>query len=355
MKYIRRTWRVLAGIFRQVGEINMALVAAGVAFYAMLALFPGIAALIALWGIISDPGVVMEELQMLRGIIPDEVYSLVAAQVYKISASSGSTLGWAGVVSLGVAIWSSRSGVAAMILGLNTIHGQENRSSLRHYLIALVLTVALLGVGIVALGSVVVMPIVLTLVPLGPVAAFAAEALRLLTAVGAVMAGLSLLYRFGPNNRGKRMSWATPGALLSVVLWMAASYGLSLYFTNFANYNEVYGSLGAAMALLFWLYVSAFVVLLGASLNVQIDRALAQEEAKPDPAPQRAEADTILTGREADGGAVEEGPQEVQLVEEGPVHQVAGPAGAEPDGASEPEEVSGPENDPLHDPRRQDA
>ncbi|PJE30258.1 membrane protein [Pseudooceanicola antarcticus] len=338
MAYLKTTWAVLVGIFLQIGEINMALVAAGVAFYAMLALFPGIAALIALWGIISDPSVVMEQLKLTRNIMPDEVYTLVAAQVYKISASSGSTLGWAGVASLAVAIWSSRSGVAAMILGLNTIHGQENRGSLRHYLIALLLTVALLGVGLVALASVVVLPIVLTFIPLGPVASIAVEALRLICAVVAVMVGLSLLYRFGPNNRGERMSWATPGALLSVVLWMGASYGLSLYFTNFANYNEVYGSLGAAMALLFWLYVSAFVVLLGASLNVQLDRARAQAAGSPDPAPQRGKADTVLTGKEADGGAVD-APQEDQLVEEGPIHT----------SAELPEDTPAP---PEHDPRQ---
>ncbi|SLN52920.1 hypothetical protein PSM7751_02535 [Pseudooceanicola marinus] len=345
MKQVKRAWAVLSGIVVQIGEINMALVAAGVAFYAMLALFPGLAALIAMWGIISDPTVVMEELKLLRGILPDEVYRLVAAQVYKISASSGTTLGWAGALSLAFAIWSSRSGVAAMILGLNTIHGQENRGSLRHYLIALMLTVALLGVGIVALGSVVVLPVILTIFPLGPVASVAVEIVRWLAALLAVMGALSLLYRYGPNNRGERMSWATPGAIVSVVLWLAASYALSLYFTNFANYNEVYGSLGAAVALLFWLYVSAFVVLLGASLNVQIDRALAAEVAAPDPAPQRGEADTVLTGKEADGGAVEDGPQEAQLVEEGPIHEVEGPADAGPEGLSVP----------VHDPRRAEA
>ncbi|MBR9763765.1 MAG: YihY/virulence factor BrkB family protein [Rhodobacteraceae bacterium] len=343
MDYLKRAWTVLSGIFLQIGEINMALVAAGVAFYAMLALFPGIAALIALWGIISDPSVVIEQLQLVREIMPDEVYSLVAAQVYKISASSGSTLGWAGVVSLAVAIWSSRSGVAAMILGLNTIHGQENRGSLRHYMIALLLTVALLGVGLVALSSVVVLPIVLTFIPLGPVASFAVEALRLLCAVTAVMVGLSLLYRFGPNNRGERMSWATPGALLSVVLWMGASYGLSLYFSNFANYNEVYGSLGAAMALLFWLYVSAFVVLLGASLNVQIDRMRATFAGSPDPAPQRGEADTVLTGKETGGQPVDSQPEEDRLVEEGPLHE---------DAAALPDE---PPEAPEHDPRDRKA
>ncbi|MBT9386368.1 YihY/virulence factor BrkB family protein [Pseudooceanicola sp. CBS1P-1] len=272
-----RTLRLLLAIGKQVGEINMALIAAGVAFYSMLALFPGIAAMISLWGLVSDPSVVVDELQLMQGIIPEQVYALVSDQVVKISSGSGSALGWTGIVSLSVAIWSARSGVASLMLGLNQIHGDPNRGSLKHYLTALLLTVALLGVGIVALGSVVIVPLVLKLVPLGMISSILIELVRWLAAVLALLMGLSLIYRYGPNSRGKRLKWATPGAGLAVTGWAIASFGFSLYLTNFANYNETYGSLGAAVAMLFWLYITAFLVLLGASLNVQLARRRIRE------------------------------------------------------------------------------
>ncbi|NIZ11610.1 YihY/virulence factor BrkB family protein [Pseudooceanicola sp. HF7] len=263
-------WHVCKGMMARFATLNMGLIAAGVAFYSMLALFPAMAALVALWGMVADPQVVLEELQLVDDIIPTEIYSIVENQVVSLTSSSGSTLGWAGALSLLLAIWSARSGVAALILGLNAIHGESNRTSLRHYLTAIVLTVALIGVGIVTLASVVVVPVVVAFVPLGTFASILVEVSRWAAAIAAIMVGLSLVYRYGPNNRGERLGWLTPGAGLVVVLWAAGSFGFGIYLSNFANYNEVYGSLGAAVAMLFWLYISAFLVLLGAVLNIQL-------------------------------------------------------------------------------------
>ncbi|MDF1854579.1 YihY/virulence factor BrkB family protein [Pseudooceanicola sp.] len=273
MRGVALWWLALRRVWDQIGEANMGLVAAGVAFFVMLALFPGLAALIAIWGLLADQAVLLGQIELLRGIVPVEVFTLVEAQVLTLIAAGGETLGWAGLLSLALATWSARSGVAALMLGLNTIHGQGRRSGVFHYLMSLLLTLALFGVAIVALGSVVVAPIVLQFVPLGPGAALVAAAVRWVSAIGVLLVGLSLIYRYGPNTGGARHGWATPGAGLAVILWMAVSWGFSLYLANFADYNQVYGSIGAAIALLVWLYASAFVVLLGASLNVQLDRA----------------------------------------------------------------------------------
>ncbi|MGR3323801.1 MAG: YihY/virulence factor BrkB family protein [Pseudooceanicola sp.] len=282
-------WKALTRVAVQVGEANMFLIAAGVAFFGMFSLFPGLAALIALWGLVSDPNILLEQIELLREIVPAEVFGLVEAQILALMSTSGDTLGWAGIVSVLIATWSARSGVAALMMGLNTIHGRANRNSIRHYVTALLLTVALFGVSIVALGSVVVLPIILKFVPLGMATALMVSAIRWLAAIGVLLVGLALLYRYGPNNRHARMRWVTPGAGLAVVLWAIASWGFSLYLTNFASYNEVYGSIGAAIALMMWLYVSAFVVLLGAALNVQLDRlrkGLDQEGSQAPPAKQ---------------------------------------------------------------------
>ncbi|MGH1424223.1 MAG: YihY/virulence factor BrkB family protein [Pseudooceanicola sp.] len=275
---IRRGVIVAGRVWRQIGVANMGLVAAGVAFFAMLSLFPALAAIIAIWGLMSDPAVVLDQVDLLRGIVPEDVFALVEAQILKLSATSGDTLGWAGLLSLGLATWSARSGVAALMLGLNTIHGCQNRANLGHYVTALMLTVALFGVAIVALGSVVIAPVVLQFVPLEAATALILTAVRWFAAVGVLLMGLAVLYRYGPNVRGARVRWVSPGAGLAIALWAAASWAFSLYLTNFAEYNEVYGSIGAAMALLVWLYVTAFVVLLGASLNVQLDGLRGQAE-----------------------------------------------------------------------------
>lgn len=267
---MKRAFQIVKGMANGVADKNLSLIAAGVAFYSMLALFPGIAAVIAIWGLLADPHVLIEQLDLVDTLLPPDVTSLLANQINALSNASGDKLGWAGLISTMLAIWSARSGVAALMLGLNAIHERQNRGSLRHYLASLVLTLALLGVSMVTLSAVVIVPIVFTIIPLGPITAMMVEAFRWAAAIFVLLAGLAVIYRFGPNNRGERMKWITPGAGLAVALWAVASYGFSLYLTNFANYNQVYGSIGAAIAMLIWLYISAFLILIGAELNLQL-------------------------------------------------------------------------------------
>jgi len=264
------TRQVVFGVVRDIGDKNLGLIAAGVAFYAMLAIFPGIAALIALWGLMSDPQVLIDQLDAIESILPPDVVRLIASQINALSNASGDQLGWAGLLSTLFAIWSARSGVASLMLGLNAIHDRQNRGSLRHYLISLVLTLALLGVSMVTMSAVVVVPVVFSIIPLGGATALLVEIFRWIAAIFVLQAALAVIYRFGPNNRGERLQWLTPGAVLAVLLWAVASYGFSLYLTNFANYNEVYGSIGAAIAMLIWLYISAFLILLGAEVNLHL-------------------------------------------------------------------------------------
>ena len=264
------TRQVVFGVVRDIGDKNLGLIAAGVAFYAMLAIFPGIAALIALWGLMSDPQVLIDQLDAIESILPPDVVRLIASQINALSNASGDQLGCAGLLSTLFAIWSARSGVASLMLGLNAIHDRQNRGSLRHYLISLVLTLALLGVSMVTMSAVVVVPVVFSIIPLGGATALLVEIFRWIAAIFVLQAALAVIYRFGPNNRGERLQWLTPGAVLAVLLWAVASYGFSLYLTNFANYNEVYGSIGAAIAMLIWLYISAFLILLGAEVNLHL-------------------------------------------------------------------------------------
>lgn len=267
--------QALLGVYRAIDQKNLALISAGIAFYGILAVFPGLAAIIAIWGLVSDPAIVDAQLELMRGIIPDDAFRLLSAQIDQLVRASSSTLGWAGALSILVALWSARSGVSALIRGLNTIHGTSNRGGLMHYLIALFLTACLVGVALVALTTIVIVPILLAFLPLGAFAELMIELLRWSTAITVLLMALSLLYRYGPNRPEHRMNWITPGSFLVVIFWAAASAGFSFYLSNFGTYNEVYGSIGAVIAMLMWLYISAFLILLGASLNVELARARA--------------------------------------------------------------------------------
>lgn len=264
-------WDALKASVSHISENNISLIAAGVAFFGMLSLFPALAALIAILGLISDPVVVVAQLEEIRGLLPDDVYRIVNDQVVSLVSARADTLGWAGLLSLMVALWSARAGVGAMMIGLNNVYSERNRGAAGHYFRALMLTIGLVAVGITALLTVVVAPVVLAFIPLGPFGNLIADVVRWSIAITVLLAGVGVLYRYGPNRRPARVQWISFGALLAVVSWALISVAFSYYVANFGNYNQVYGSIGAVIAMLIWLWISSFLVLLGASLNAQIE------------------------------------------------------------------------------------
>ena len=267
---IGQAWVWMRRALRVMDERNLGLIAAGVAFYAILSVFPGLAAVIALWGVIGDPGLVIAEMSRFDAFVPPEVSAVLQTQLEALAGADGLTLGWASALSLTLAVWSARAGVAALIRGLNAIYNVPNRSGLAHYVQAIGLTVALIGVALVAMVCVVILPVVLallpqSLIPINALGHLGFDVGRWILALGVLLVGFSLIYRLGPNARGRRN---VPGAVCATLLWAVGSYGFSVYLTNFAAYNEVYGSIGAVIALLMWLFLSAWLVLLGGAVNV---------------------------------------------------------------------------------------
>lgn len=262
-----KAWQFLQRGMSYADERNASLISAGVAFYGVFAIFPGIAATIALFGLLADPAVVTVQLELLRDFIPPGPYDLFRSQIEALLGAGGLTLGWATLFSIGLALWSARAGVAALMRGLNAMFDRPNRGGVRHMAVAMLLTLSLIGMVIVALLMVVVLPVLEQIFPALERWTWSSELLRWSIALGVLILGLGMLYRFGPNKRGERLPWITPGALLVVVLWFAVSAGFSLYVANFASYNEVYGSIGAVIALLMWFYLSAYLILLGAAFN----------------------------------------------------------------------------------------
>ena len=260
-------------------EKNVGLIAAGVAFYAILSLFPGLAALIALWGVIGDPSLVLAQLQEFDALLPEEVEAIIGGQLEALAGAGGLTLGWASILSLLLAIWSARAGVAALMRGLNAIYGVPNRSGVGHYSRALVLTLALIGVALTALVCIVIIPVILAFFPLGGAAQIVLDLARWALSLGVLLCGFALVFRLGPNLRAA-VIW--PGAFFATFLWAMVSAGFSIYLANFASYNEVYGSIGAVIALLMWLFLSAWLVLLGAALNAWLGQRNQPEPSRQD-------------------------------------------------------------------------
>ena len=269
-------WRSAYEVTRQVlddlGEKNASLIAAGVAFYGLFAIFPGIAAMISLFGLFADPTVVEGQLELMAGLMPPGVFNLFKGQIDGLLGAGRATLGLTTLVSIGIALWSARSGVAALIQGLNAIFERPNRGSIRHILVALLMTTCLMGIAIAALLLVVVAPILLAIIPFQADTNMLLEVVRWVVAVAVLFVGLGGLYRYGPNRRFARLGWITPGAFLVVALWIAMSIAFTAYVANFSTYNEVYGSIGAVIALLMWFYLTAYLILVGGALNVTLDR-----------------------------------------------------------------------------------
>ena len=253
------------------GKNDLDLISAGVAFYGMFSIFPAFAASIAMFGIVADPVVIAEQLDLLRDVIPADVFTLFEAQIDRLLGAGATTLGWASFVSLAIALWSARAGVGAMLRGLNAIYSGQTRSGVRHAVTAFVMTVAMIGVALIALIVVVAAPIAIAFVPLANEWSGLIELIRWAVALFVLLAALGILYRYGPHA-SPRSRWVTVGAFVAVCLWYLVSIAFSAYIANFGNYNQVYGSLGAVVALLMWFYLSAYLVLLGGALNVAIAR-----------------------------------------------------------------------------------
>jgi membrane protein len=257
--------------YRRTEQAELDLIAAGVAFYAFLAIFPAAAAIIAIWGFISNASVIRQEVALLKGFLPQDAYLLISGQVESLLAMPSGNLGLTTLLSTALALWSARAGVAALIRGLNAIHHLPNRSGHWHQLRALVLTFVLVGLVLAALIMAVVIPLIAAYLPDIAQRWMLAES-NLMLGIAAGVLAVGLAYRLGPNYTNTRPPLLSWGLLVSVILWVLATRGFMLYLANFDSYNRVYGSIGAVVVTLMWLYVSAYAVLLGAAVDAERNR-----------------------------------------------------------------------------------
>jgi membrane protein len=265
---------------------HVSLLAAGVAFKGLLALFPSIVALISIWGLVADPGEITEQLGEMTAALPSGAAELLNDQMRSIAAGDPATLGTALIVSVLIALWSASGGMAGLIEGINAAYDEVDRRKfpIKRGL-ALLLTVGTILGLIVTIGLIAVLPAALGTLGLGRVGELAVRigtwpALALLA-----MVGLALLYKVSPDRDQPRMRWVSWGAVIATLLWLIGSAGFTLYVENFGNFGETYGTFAGIIVLMLWLMLTSFIVLLGAEINAEIERQTRRDTTVGEPEP----------------------------------------------------------------------
>lgn len=268
-----RGWKqIVLRVISEVGRDNIGVISGGVAFYAFLAIFPAIAAAAMIWGAVADPALVQEQLAALRGVVPAAAYRILSDQLTEVSRGANAALTFGALFSLLLAIWSSMKGMDALMTAMNVAYDEEEtRGFIKRNLVVLAFTVGAILVGLVSVAAIALVPPLLEVLSLGGFAEVAVRVLRWVGLVVLLMAALAVLYRWAPARRNARLRWITPGAIAATVLWLIGSLGFSIYVANFGSYNETFGALGAVVILLMWLWISAYVVCLGAELNCELE------------------------------------------------------------------------------------
>jgi membrane protein len=294
-----RGWKdVVVRTWREMRRDNVPLLAAGVAFYALLALVPSLVAFVSTYGLVADPSQIQRNVDDALAAAPTEVQNLVESQLRAIVEAEPSGLRLGALVGLVVALWSASAGMKHLIEAVNKAYGEdEARWFVKLRGLALVLTVGSIVVLAVSAALLIVLPA--TLDDSGGQGAARTGLLIVRWPLFAAIAlvGLAVIYRFAPDRQNARWRWVSPGAVMATVVWVIASVGFSIYTSNFGNYNETYGALGAIVVVMLWLYITAYVIIAGAELNAELERQTVVDSTTGPPRPLGARgahaADTV--------------------------------------------------------------
>ena len=278
-------WKqVLKRTFREFIEDRIPSVAAGATFYGLLALFPAIGAFVALYGLFADVADAGRQIAALQGVLPEGAVTVLREQMTRLAAAPQSGLGLAFAGSLALSLWSANAGVKAVISGLNIAYEeQETRGFLRLNAVSLAFTAGAVVVALLGSGAMTAVPAVLD--RLGLTSLRPLSLLRWPFLVLVVGAMLSLLYRFAPNRAQAKWRWITPGGAFAAGAWLLMSLGFSLYVGAFGHYDRTYGSLGAVVGFMTWIWLSLIVVLLGAELNAELEQQIRADTTTGAPRP----------------------------------------------------------------------
>ena len=268
-----RRWKdILLRVWDEIGKDRVVAVAAGVTFYALLAIFPLMAALVSVYGFVADPATINEHLRSMSSVLPGGALDVVGEQVTRIASKPRGQLGFGFIAGLAVTLWSANAGMKAIFDALNVAYGEEEkRSFFRLNLQSMTFTILAIVSAIVAMMAVVVLPPALDFLGLADALQWLISIARWPLLLLGLVVALAVLYRYGPSRDEPRWSWISPGALVAALVWLLASLAFSFYAQNFGTYNETYGSLGAVIGFMTWLWISVTIVLVGAEINAEAE------------------------------------------------------------------------------------
>jgi len=274
-----RGWKdILWRTYARISDDRLTALAAGVVFFSLLALFPGIAAGVSCYALFSDPGTISNHLSMLSDVVPAGGLTILHDEIARIAAKSDGNLTFGFLFGLGVALWSANAGMKSIIDALNIMYDEEEkRGFIKLNLVSLLFTICTIAGTFLAVSAIVVFPLILAALGWSsfdaPIIAF----LRWPALFVLMIAGLAVLYRYGPSRRLAKWRWITVGSIVAALIWLGASALFSWYLGNFADYDATYGALGALMGLVMWMWISTMVVLVGAELNSEIEHQTARD------------------------------------------------------------------------------
>jgi membrane protein len=283
----RRGWfQVLRRAHREAKADQVPLIAAGVSFYAFLALFPAIIAAILLYGLVATPSQITSQIDQLGSTVPAPAKTLLHQQMTSLVASNQQALGVGLIVALLLALWSAAGGMGNLITAVNITYDEDDdRGFVARKALSLIMTLGAIVFVVVAITLVGVFPAVVNSLNPPLAVQVAAQVVRWLLLAGAMMFALSVLYRVAPDRAAPKFRWVSVGAVTATVLWLVASVGFSLYVSLFSSYGKTYGSLAGVVVLLLWLWITSYVVLLGAEMNAEAEQQTGRDTTTGTPLP----------------------------------------------------------------------
>lgn len=272
-------WKdILYRVYENISNHRVLALAAGMTFYSLLAIFPALAALVAVYGLFADPGAIAKHLDEVTGFVPSGALDVARDQLTRVAANGGGTLGFTFATGLAVSLWSANAAMKALFDTLNIVYAEdEKRSFIRLNAISLTFTAGAVLFVITAIGAVALLPVALTFIGLPDFTDLLLRIARWPALLLILAFALGLIYRFGPSREAPRWRWISWGSVAAAVLWLGGSALFSFYAANFGNYNATYGSLGAVIGFMTWMWISAIVILLGAELNAEIEHQTAHD------------------------------------------------------------------------------
>jgi membrane protein len=265
-------WSVLKRVFAGFNEDRLMTEAAGVTFYSLLAVFPAVATLVSLYGLVADPLAVNDQLNYLNGVVPSGGLDIIRDELKSLTANGTTALGFGFLIGFATSLWSANQGIKALFDALNIVyHEKEKRGYVRFTILCLLFTSGAILFIVTAIASIAVVPLALKYLGLdyGSAGVIAIGRWPVLMAVLTFL--LALIYRYGPSREHARWQWVSWGSAFAAVTWLIASIAFSYYVANFGSYNKTYGSLGAVIGFMTWIWISTIIVLLGAELNAELE------------------------------------------------------------------------------------